>query len=437
MLLDFQFYNFRSFKEPATLSLMAKLSDKELLDNVMAPELPGISKQRFLRAAAVYGANAAGKSNIIRSMFVLVKMIRHSHLEELGKEMPHDPFLLDSESKEQPTGYRVRFVSEGVRYHYDLIHDLERVLEERLSAFPKGSEQVWLDRYWDEESKRYHYEETPESSPILLKDKALKGIKGNTLYMSYVANVQFQEAIEPVYTWFRDVVDVKNLAESSYTYLRMNDTIRYAVNNHHEKVEELLKRADFGVKSLVLDQRDLSDEELNRYPEEDDPSKGVRKMVELELTHGSTNGEEVLFEMKNESTGTLRMLSLAGPWLEMIERGKVMFLDELETSLHPLLVRELVAMVLDPEINRSGAQLVVATHDPLLLDMSLFRRDQVWFTEKNGLGESTLYPLTDFKPTVRDSLIRGYLSGRYGAIPFIPQRLVEADAKKEIISAET
>ena len=136
MLLEFQFHNYRSFRGSGSLNLAASNYVKELPGNLLEPVLPGIAKQKFLRGAAIYGANASGKSNVMRALFEFQRLVRNSHRFEAGSGIEASPFALDRESKTKPTAFSVRFVAEGIRYHYSIVYDRERFLEEELSAFP-------------------------------------------------------------------------------------------------------------------------------------------------------------------------------------------------------------------------------------------------------------------------------------------------------------
>jgi len=144
---------------------------------------------------------------------------------------------------------------------------------------------------------------------------------------------------------------------------------------------------------------------------------------EPELTHRGSGAAELMLPWRSESAGTRRMFGLAGPWLDILSKGHKVCVDELESSMHPLMVRELLRLFFSATENPHGAQILFTTHNPLLLDATLLRRDQVWFTDKDAEGEAHLYPLTDYQPRKGESLVRGYLSGRYGAVPFIPTRL--------------
>lgn len=160
----------------------------------------------------------------------------------------------------------------------------------------------------------------------------------------------------------------------------------------------------------------------------------------VEMLHLGEGGQGRYLPLDDESSGTKRYFDLIGPWIDLIEKGQVLFLDELETSLHPLLTRELIRMVMDPEINTRNSQIIFATHDPLLLDTTLLRRDQIWLAEKTREGDSILYALNEYKnpPTKRESLVRGYLSGRYGGIPYLPESLFapEESATEEEVAAD-
>jgi predicted ATPase len=191
---------------------------------------------------------------------------------------------------------------------------------------------------------------------------------------------------------------------------------------------ELLRHADLGVTSVnVVENRppakDLEEAVANLPP---DVREQIRKerWMRPELTHRGTQSSEVALPWSLESAGTSRYFSLAGPWLDILSKGYVVCIDELETSLHPLMARELLRLFFCPKENPKGAQILFTTHNPLLLDATLLRRDQVWFTDKDSEGSSHLYPLTDYSPRKGESLVRGYLAGRYGAVPFVPAGLL-------------
>jgi len=422
MLLDFQFHNFRSFRGSGSLNLAASNYVKELPGNLLEPELPGIKNQKFLRGAAIYGANASGKSNVIRALFEFQQLVRNSHRYETGSGIDANPFVLDKTSAQAPTAFEVRFVSEGIRFHYSIAYDKERFLEEVLSAYPKSKQQLWYSRSWNPEKRSYDYE-AGESFPLRKQD--IESTKENSLLLSTAVNLLNHPKLGLVYAWFRDVLEVRNLSANSGAF-NANKTFSQ-IEDSKDAVVAFLRRADLGIVDVRLDRQPISDEVLEKIPQEHRADVVDKELVEVVFRHSGESGSTFELGPENQSAGTLRYFGLSGLWLDLIKRGGVLFIDELETSLHPLLVRELVRLVMNPEVNRNGAQLVVATHDPLLLDLTLLRRDQIWLTEKSAEGESYLYALSDYEkpPTNRESLVRGYLSGRYGGIPFIPEGLME------------
>lgn len=428
MLLDFRFHNFRSFRGSGFLSLAASNYVKELPENLLQPKLPGIKNQKFLRGAAIYGANASGKSNVIRALFEFQQLVRNSHRFEAGSGLEADAFALDGESKSKPTAFEIRFVSEGVRYQYAIAYDSERFLEEELTASPKSKPQLWFSRSWNPDKQEYEFE-AGDSFPLRKQD--IESTKENSLLLSTAANLLNHPKLGPVYAWFREKLEVVNLGVSG-TGLTWRNTIRKLERGQTE-VMNWIRKADLGISGYRMYIGKLPPNELKRLPLPQREDLADRDMLHLKLLHSGAGGNELELDLNEESSGTVRFLELVGPWLDMIEAGMTLVVDELETSLHPLLVRELVKVVMNPEINRNGAQLIIATHDPLLLDLTLLRRDQIWLTEKSAEGESYLYALNEYEkpPTNRESLVRGYLAGRYGGIPFIPSGLMESSQPEE------
>jgi AAA15 family ATPase/GTPase len=423
MLLDFQVANYRSFRSPARLNLASSNYDSSLPGNVIPDKLPGIAKDQFLRGAAIYGANASGKSNLIRAIFDLQVLVRRSHAFELGSAMPFSPFKLDQDSGNKPTLFAIRFVAQGIRYHYQLAHNAERVLEESLSAFPKGKEQLWFHRQWDEELNKEFY--SPEASEHFnLRKSDMESTKRNSLFLSTAANLNHLK-LAPVYSWFRDTLNVINLGIDS-DHLDFSRTLD-RLESDKSKLIRFLKNADLGIGDIRVRKNPLPPVVLKNLPPE--MRKGEPHRVSVEMLHLGESGQGIFFPYEDESSGTQRYFDLIGPWLDLVENGQVLFLDELETSLHPLLTRKLIQLVMNPTINKKNAQIIFATHDPLLMDITLLRRDQIWLTEKTWEGDSILYALTEYEkpPGKRESLVRGYLSGRYGGIPYIPEALFSPD----------
>lgn len=434
MLLQFSVSNYRCFRKLVTLNLAASSQDKTLPDNCVAKELPGLIGKRWVKGVALYGANASGKTSLLQALKALGELVENSAKMTDPKEpiSQIEPFALCPSQAESPTGFAVTFVAEGVRYEYRLAATQVRVWHESLRAFPKAKEQLWFCRDWNAESGEYRW--SPERPTGFQRDPQLEGYTlSNMLFLSK-AMANNRSELEPAFRWFKERLTFVDCARGGIG-------ARFTLKQFEERtglqarIIELLRHADLGVTGARVVERRPPAEELKRIettlpPELQERFRKERWLLP-ELTHRGGEGVEVPLPWISESAGTHRFFSLAGPWLDILENGYTVCVDELETSMHPLMVRELLRLFFSEKENPKGAQILFTTHNPLLLDATLMRRDQVWFTDKDGDGEAHLYPLTDYSPRKGESLVRGYLSGRYGAVPFVPSGLLGSFAAHE------
>ncbi|MEI6396123.1 MAG: ATP-binding protein [Verrucomicrobiota bacterium] len=436
MLIEFRVRNFKSFRDEQVLSLVASNYDKELPGNLIEPPLPGLKDTRLLKGAGLYGANASGKSNLLTALFTMQDLVRESADAKPEAPLSVEPFALAEEAASAPVILDVTFMSAGTRYEYAIALSVERVLAERLTAYPEGKAQLWYDRIWNPNTRTYDW--TPDRSAYYQRDaKRVEFTRPNALYLSTAVKLN-DEQLAPVYAWFTKQVHFLNLAadggiDAGFTASMLKDRSPLA-----KKVVELLRHADLGVCGAQAVERAWARED---FPE-DMPREMVEeikksKRLEISLMHRGVAETTLELPWKAESAGTRRFFGLAGPWLDVLTNGHLVCIDELDTSMHPSMVFELLKLVFGAEHNPKGAQIVFTTHNPILLDPTLMRRDQVWFTHKKQTGESFLYPLTDYKPRKGESLVRGYMSGRYGAVPFIPHGLMDSDVppKEEAVHA--
>ncbi len=422
MLVEFRVTNFRSFKDTQVFSLVAG-SDKTLPDNTIQNEALG--KLRLNRSAVVYGANASGKSNLIAALqfvrrFVLNSVARRAvHEVREGESeaiIPVTPFLLDRATRDAPSEFEIIFIQQGVRYQYGFRVDRQRVHSEWLIAYPYGQPQRWFERTlqangeyeWQFRSKQFRGE----------KQRITEVTRADALYLSVGSNFRLDQ-LAAVYSWF-------NHLQIYFPPPRLRSMISLTAQRafrdpqFHQRVRELLVHADVGILNFVV--TEVPDERGSQLPlfAEDDRPVSRRSRYEVSLAHqGSTEEESALLPLEEESRGTQQLFELAPRLIDVLDEGSVLIIDELDSSLHPVLTHKLVEMFHDPQINRRGAQLLFNTHDISLLDRTLFRRDQIWFVEKDRMGASQLYSLLEFSPRKEEALARGYLQGRYGAIPFI------------------
>ncbi len=417
MLIEFRVTNFLSIREQATLSLV-KAKGKELEGtNTFDPGVPATPE--LLRSVAIYGANAAGKSNIVKALQAMENIVLKSASEgQVGVDLSIAPFLLDEYSSNRPSEFEVTFVSQGVRYQYGFAATKERITEEWLLAYPKGRPQRWIDRRYDQKSRSCVW----GSMDRLTGQKQMwqKATRPNALYLSTAIQLNNQQ-LKPVFDWFDQTLRVAGIGHWSPSF-----SISLCEKAETKKeVVAFLKAAD-----VDIDNIDLEKEKFNVENLPSDVPEPIRKdmlerlkdktIVNVKTAHMSDDGKEVLFDLADESDGTQKIFALAGPWLDTLENGYVLVIDELHDNLHPLIVRFLIRLFHNLETNPRNAQLVFTTHDTSILSQEVFRRDQIWFCDKDESQATQLYPLTDFSPRKGvESLERGYLSGRYGALPYL------------------
>jgi AAA15 family ATPase/GTPase len=411
MLLKFRFSNFRSFRTEQELSLIAsKLPGSG--DGLFSP--PGLREQ-VLPVAAIYGANASGKTAVIKAFEFMANAVKFSHSQwQPDQRIPTDPFAGDDPAL--PSEFSADFLLDGIRHQYGFAASPQAILREWLYVYPKSKRQVWFERA----------EGTPISFGAKMpgENKVIEGLtRKNSLFLSTAAQNN-HEVLAPVYRWFSQSISfvIGNLGLASR--VAHNESTAQFCQEEVDKatITRLLTQADLGIEGLRIENIPWPDitkkileavrTEVTSMPELPETRKVVR------ILHHVGN-QTVPFEAEQESSGTLAYLALAGPVVSLLKNGGTLLVDELDTSLHPLMAVQILRLFGSSTSNPRSAQLIFNTHDTNLLSSGDLRRDQIWFTEKDSTGSSHLYPLTDFKPRRQENLENGYLQGRYGAIPFI------------------
>ncbi len=427
MIIQFSVSNYRCFRGLQTLSLAAG-SDKSLPENCIVASLAGRPEKRWLKGVGIYGANASGKSTVINALKALAGLVTQSAKATDAKEPIRqiEPFALCPDHPETPTAFGIVFVVDGTQYEYRVAATRERIWHESLRAFPNAREQTWYARDWNPESAAYAW--TPERPTGFRRDPQLEAYTlSNMLFLSKaVANNRTE--LEPVFRWFKEKLVFLNM--SAHSFLTHNFTLKHVEqqSEYSASIKALMRHADIGVTGVETVETppplELVEKMMADIPADLHEQVRKEKWIAPVLTHMGTTATPLPLPWETESAGTHRLFALAGPWMDILRRGRVVCIDELETSMHPLMVRELLRLLFGATTNANGAQVIFTTHNPLLLDTTLLRRDQVWFTDKDDKGAAHLYPLTDYSPRKGESLVRGYLSGRYGAVPFIPAGLL-------------
>lgn len=418
MLIDFSVSNFRSVHQRQTLSMAATVAYDELLESNTFEVPAAANLPRLVRSAVLYGPNASGKSTLISALNFVQSLVLRSHTHQAGDPLEVVPFKLTPESRVADSEFEITFVAEGVRYEYGVCCNAVRVTEEWLFAYPQGRAQKWFHRVWDAKQGREAYKYSPHFSEKKLRESWAKQTLENTLYLSKAVQNK-QEQLRPVFEWFKErlrVIPAPQALTDDYTKKRCQDAL------DRRRILDFMNMADLCIADLRLEESTFPADELPK-----DLPSAVRdhivkemdgkKFTSIKFVHQDTvTGEGVEFTEVEESDGTRALFAFAGPWLDVTENSRVLVVDELDTSLHPMLVHYLVKRL---HAQNSKAQLIFTTHDTTLLSQKILRRDQIWFMEKDAQRASRLYPLSDFSPREHEAIERGYLNGRYGGIPFL------------------
>jgi uncharacterized protein len=417
MLLEFSVQNYLSFKEKNTLNLSAAAIKEHVETNIFS-----IDKHDLLKGAVIYGANASGKSNFIRAMSTMRRLVLQSFEQSSTDELDVTPFLLHTETENAPSFFEAVFLINNIRYRYGFEVDDKAVQAEWLFEAQKQTEKPLFIRQQDgiEVMKSF-----PEGKDLEERTR------DNALFLAVVDQFNGRTA-KQIMQWFNNFITISGLSHEGYksvTFGLLED----------KKTQPLLldfyKKLDLGFDDLSISKKPFDARELPK----DMPESLVKQLItdledsvriDIKTIHkkydASNNAKGIVeFDMRSqESSGTNKLFNISGPVFDVLNEGGVLVVDELDASLHPLLTLAVTKLFNSKEFNRNNAQLIFATHDTNLLYYGNYRRDQIYFVEKNKYGASQMYSLVEYKEegkTIRKdrSFEKDYIEGRYGAIPFI------------------
>jgi hypothetical protein len=436
VLLAFRAENVRSFRDEFELSMLATtLSEPEIVRDVQWRE--GGKLLRTLPVAGIFGANASGKTNVLRALDDMRDLVLWSfrHGDPTGG-ISQRPFQLDPAAERSPSSFEIELVLDGVRHEYGFKLDRRRVLEEWAFRYPRGRPALLFSRDGDD---------VELGGAERARGRAVRELlRPNALFLSTAASAN-HPLLLPLYEWFqRNLL----LAEAGSRRARQLFTTRMLDDKErHEQVLALLRAADLGVTGASLEEMDPAMRErleravqiLSGQEDLDSSEGGVDfERFEIRLAHRGAQSD-VELDAADESLGTLVWFGLVGPVIDALADGSVLLADELDASLHPALVNQLVRLFQDPATNPRRAQLIFNSHDVTVMGNSKsdrrLGRDQIWFTEKLNDGTTRLYPLTELDPRKDEAVARRYLTGRYGGIPIIAP--TEFDQAAELITSGT
>ncbi len=414
MLIEFSVSNFRSIKEMQTLSFVATaMSEHEDTHVFQANE-----KTRLLKSVGVYGANGSGKSNLIKALMAMLNFIKYSFKDEEFGAKVMETFILDDEYLDKDIFFQIIFINDGKKYRYGFTYRNNKINSEWLFADIRKNEVKLFTR-------TNKYVDLNESSFKDLKKVNIKNLEKDVIENNLLINLyakfggtiskSIKKYLEDNYIISLGVADSR-FARSSYEYLKDDKT--------KNDILQFINKADVGIKNILIEEEPVENDlkEILKNINKRNDSKKVIDIVKIKVSsirqkNNSDQNIEFDFE-ENESEGTKRLLNFSGVIIDSINNSKILFLDEFDARLHPIITREIIKLFNSKE-NKS-AQLCFITHDTNLLDKDLLRRDQIYFVEKNSKAETSIYSLAEIKAVRNDaSFEKDYIKGKYGAIPFV------------------
>lgn len=418
MLLEFTVANYLSFKNKTILSLSATSIKEHVSTNIFSAE-----RNDLLKGAVIYGANASGKSNFIKAMSTMRRLILQSFEQTSANELDITPFLLNTETERAPSFFEAVFVIENVRYRYGFEVNNVSVQAEWLFEALKQTEKPLFIREKD------GIQVMPRAFP---EGKDLEErTRDNALFLSVVDQFNGKTA-RRIMEWFNNFITISGLSHEGYKAVTFD---MLENKNTQHLLLDFYKKLDLGFDDIAILKRPFDAKELPG----DMPENLVKQLItdlegafriDIRTKHKKYDVKnkvkgDVEFDMRSqESSGTNKLFNISGPVFDVLADGGVLVIDELDSSLHPLLTLAITRLFNSQEFNQKNAQLIFATHDTNLLYYGKYRRDQIYFVEKNKYGASEMYSLVEYKEegkTIRKdrSFEKDYIEGRYGAIPFI------------------
>jgi len=415
MLLEFRVKNYRSYKNEQVLSFEAS-SDKTLEDYYCVTIKPNL---RVLKVGIIYGANASGKTNILRALNFLRSLVLSP--KERDKKTGFIPFLFDESSRKNSGIFQITFLIEKIKYFYSLELNENKILHEKLIYYPGIQPAKIFERRIDELKKKKFIFEIGKKVKLKTSDKNV--LEGNTLEnMTIISaltktNIIFVE-LEKVYNWFKYHLDQMITPKTDIRRWTLN---LFENRQIKSKMLNLISNADFNISDLDIEQEEieLDEEAINRLKLSKAARKKLLSIGRIELRKiffkHKVSGKIFSFPENYESAGTLRYFGLGGPLLYSFQNDKVLIIDEIENSLHPDLIIHFLNTFL---LNSKYSQLLFTTHNLIFLqEQDNIRRDIIWFTEKKQDGSTELYSLADFRIRKSMSYLNAYRAGKFGAIP--------------------
>jgi AAA15 family ATPase/GTPase len=412
MLLQFTVNNFKSIKNTTIFSMATSSKDEGKSFK--------IKKYELLQSAIIYGANASGKSNFLKAMAFMRRIVLNRDKVILSTDkLLHYPFQLSTETEDSSSSFEMVFFIKETKYRYGFEIDDTTVYAEWLYADENGKESKLFYRDIDEDELYVNR--------IKFKEGLKLKVSKNQLFL-WKCDQESGEISASILQWFSRFNMIDGMENEQY----ISEAMRQMEDEKYKKeLVALIKTADIGIEDVLLDEKDIPKSVIEEMPLPPELKKQLLASDTLKdmslLTHHKKydeNNNEVgmtTFELdKEESKGTQKFFKMSAPILNTLREGKVLIIDELDASLHPMLTKHLIKLFHNEKINKHNAQLIFATHDTNLLHESMFRRDQIWLTQKDKYGVTELYSLAQFKNVRKnEDFEKKYIQGKYGGVPYL------------------
>lgn len=424
MIIQFSVRNFKTFKEKSTLSFIASNYDRTVREEENVVDCPRFNL-RILKSAVLFGANASGKSKFFDALMFMSDFVEASSKEtKKGQKIPVEPFRLNTSTAKESSEFEIMFLHKNEIFRYGFEVDSNKVHAEWLYHRPKTKE---IEIFYREGQSFANHSRSFTKGNTLVKEDL---VRPNALMLSVAAQFNDKRSGD-VQEWFDSIRGLSGLNEDNYQGYTMSKTKDPKIK---ERIIGMMQSADLGISDIELLHIgvDSLPKDLPKKIKEtiiQDILEGKKEYYADALTthrvYNKLNNHvaEVKFSMDDEeSSGTKKFFALTGPILDVLENGYILVVDELDSKLHPNMVCAIVALFNSKELNKNNAQLIFNTHDTNLLSSGLFRRDQIWFAQKDRYGAAKIYSLSDFKSSeVRsnEQFESNYLDGKYGAVPFL------------------
>ena len=416
MLINFKFKNFMSFGDECYFEMTAN-SDKQHRDNLI--------DDKYSRVKLIYGANASGKTSFIKAIAFIRAFVFNSNTMLEKTVIPVMPFKFRADANNVPSEFALTFIIDGIRYHYEFACTRQKVVYEKLDVYYTAKATNIFER---KDTDTYIFKRDIK----VLREISAKNTS-NKLFLATAATWNYQPA-KPVVDYILNKLLPYGFNEPWQAYLeRIKQAGEY--EEYKKFCLDFFSSADISISDFEIKEKKLKD---NKDPIIDSILSAITKnnaevmeqiansnVYNVNVSHKVSNGEEeenFVLDLQEESLGTIHMFELSPVLYYVLKNGITFFIDEIDRSLHPMLVRYIVSLFLDSEANSNNAQLIANTHDTNLLDLDLLRRDEIWFAERDfKTGKTVIYPLTDFSPRKNENIEKAYLLGRFGAVPFIKE----------------